>query len=250
MLNSKKKFKTIITLLLFVIVLLFAFPVYGVVTPTSDFYVNDYAGILSDNTKEHIIQKNINLQSQTGAQIVVVTVPNLEGRDIESYSTELFRKFEIGNKTKNNGLLLLLALEEREFRVEVGYGLEGILPDGKTGRFQDEYIIPYLKENKWDEGVLNGFNAFYKEVCSEYGISTEDIIVNSVKVQDVSPLFNIIVAVIMIIIIFVLIKTGNGWVLLWLFSHGGGGSGGSSGRRRFLWRWRIIRWTDGSTRRF
>ena len=59
-----------------------------------------------------------------------------------------------------------MALEERQFRVEVGYGLEGILPDGKTGRFQDEYIIPYLKNNNWDEGIKNGYDAFYKEIVT------------------------------------------------------------------------------------
>ena len=76
----------------------------------------------------------------------------------------MFNSFGIGDEDKNNGLLLLLALEEREFRVEVGDGLSGILPDGKTGRFQDEYIIPYLKENKWDEGIRNGYDAFYSEI--------------------------------------------------------------------------------------
>ena len=109
-------------------------------------------------------------------------MPNLEGMSLEDYATKLFRNFGIGDKEKNNGLLLLLALEERQFRVEVGYGLEGILPDGKTGRFQDEYIIPYLKDNKWDEGIKNGYDAFYKEIVTlnnldiEYNEPIEDVI--------------------------------------------------------------------------
>ena len=79
------------------------------------------------------------LEKQTGAQIVVVTVQNLEGQSLEEYATELFRNYGIGDKEKNNGVLLLCAYEERQFRIEVGYGLEGTLTDGKTGRIQDEY---------------------------------------------------------------------------------------------------------------
>ena len=141
--------------------------VSAIVKPTKDFYVNDYANILSNETEEYIISKSSKLASIDGTQIVVVTVKNLEGNSLESYATKLFREFGIGDKNKNNGLLLLLALEERKFRVEVGYGLEGILPDGKTGRFQDEYIIPYLKENKWDEGIKNGYDAFYAEIVEQ-----------------------------------------------------------------------------------
>jgi len=162
--------------------------VYAVVAPTSSFYVNDYAGLLSDNTKQYIINVNTSLESQTGAQVVVVTVPNLEGMSLEEYATTLFRQFGIGNRTKNNGVLLLLALEEREFRVEVGYGLEGALNDSKTGRIQDQYIIPYLKHNKWDEGIKNGFDAIILEMCEEYNISvTSDkpvIVGNSQGISD------------------------------------------------------------------
>ena len=130
----KKKF---ILIILFNLILLFPFNVWGLVNPTSEFYVNDYADILDDETEEYIVSHSKYLESKTGAQIVVVTVKNLEGKDLESYATELFRKFGIGDKDKNNGLLLLLALEERKFRVEVGYGLEERLTDGLTGRYQD-----------------------------------------------------------------------------------------------------------------
>ena len=145
--------------------------VNAIVSPTKEFYVNDYANILSSETEKYIIDKSSQLANIDGTQIVVVTVNNLEGDTIENYANTLFRNFGIGDKTKNNGLLLLLALEERQFRVEVGYGLEGILPDGKTGRFQDTYIIPYLKNNKWDEGIKNGYDAFYKEIVVQNNLN-------------------------------------------------------------------------------
>lgn len=163
-LNRIKKY--LILLLLFISIGCFS-NIKALVNPTTEFYVNDYANILSEETEKYIIDKSSKLANVDGTQIVVVTVPNLEGQSLESYATALFRKFGIGDKEKNNGLLLLLALEERQFRVEVGYGLEGILPDGKTGRFQDQYIIPYLRENNWDEGIKNGYDAFYSEIVKQ-----------------------------------------------------------------------------------
>lgn len=158
------RLKRINYLILSFLCLIFIGKVNALVSPTDRFYINDYANILSSDTEDYIFNKSVKLNEVDGTQIVVVTVKNLEGKSIEDYSLELARKFEIGSKEKNNGLLLLLALEEREFRVEVGTGLEGILPDGKTGRFQDEYIIPYLKANNFDEGIKNGYDAFYNEI--------------------------------------------------------------------------------------
>ena len=143
-LNKKNKIKKVLTIF-FILLILLSSKCFAIVKPTADFYVNDYAGLLDAETKSYIINTNKRLNAQTGAQIVVVTIDSLGNSSLEDYATQLFRNFGIGDKTRNNGVLLLLALEERQFRVEVGYGLEGILPDGKTGRIQDEYIIPYLK---------------------------------------------------------------------------------------------------------
>lgn len=166
-LNKSKK----IVCLIIVIIMLLQVKTFAVVSQTNDFYVNDYARKLSSDTKEYIMNMNIELQKKTGAQIVVVTVQSLGGQSIEEYATELFRKFGIGDKEKNNGVLLLCSTGDRLFRIEVGYGLEGRLTDGKTGRIQDEYIIPYLKENDYDGGIRNGFTAILNEVASEYGVT-------------------------------------------------------------------------------
>lgn len=161
-----------------------------VVSPTSDFYVYDGADVLSAKTESYIITTNRELESKTGAQIVVVTIPSLESNALEEYATELFRQWGIGDKEKNNGLLLLCALEEREFRVEVGYGLEGDLPDGKTGRMQDEYIIPLLKENKFDAGIKNGYSAFLQEVAKVYSVElTGEIPTSYTDEEEVGPEF-------------------------------------------------------------
>ena len=138
------RIKYLILILLFTLVIP---SVSAIIKPTSNFYVNDYANILSEETEQYIMNRSVALNNVDGTQIVVVTVKNLEGMSLESYSLEVARSFGIGSKEKNNGLLILLALEERELRTEVGTGLEGIIPDGKSGRIQDEYMIPYLKNN-------------------------------------------------------------------------------------------------------
>ena len=201
MISISKKIKII---LIFLILIIFILKIYSVamVSPTSDFYVNDYAGILDESTKNHIMNANIELNQETGAQIVVVTVKNLEGNSLEDYATTLFRKFGIGDKNKNNGVLLLLALEERQFRIEVGYGLEGTLTDAKTGRIQDDYIIPYLKNNDWNNGIKNGFNAVLQEVYKEYNIegsvSPEVVkINNNILIKEIVTYFSILGSFIM-----------------------------------------------------
>ena len=168
---TKKNIKFFGLIMLIFTILAFYYTTYAIVSPKSEFYVNDYANVLTTETEDYIINTNIELQNKTKAQIVVVTVNSLDGKTIEEYATELFRKFGIGDKEKNNGVLLLCSTGDRMFRIEVGYGLEGTLTDGKTGRIQDEYIIPYLKNNNYDEGIKNGFSAVLKEICEEYNIT-------------------------------------------------------------------------------
>ena len=169
--NSKNTIIKIVFLIIFLLTLFLTSNVYAVVNPTSNFYVNDYADLLSSETEDYIMSINRNLNYQTKAQVVVVTVENLEGNSLEEYATELFRSFGIGDETLNNGVLILIALEERQSRIEVGYGLEGALNDAKTGRIQDDYMIPYLRENNWDDGIKNGFTAIVNEIEKEYNVS-------------------------------------------------------------------------------
>ena len=145
---------------------------YALVEPTKDFYVNDYAGVLSETTKDYIMASSVRLAEETTAQIVVVTVENLEDRPLEEYATDLFRKFGIGDKEKNNGVLILLSVGDRKSRIELGYGMEGYISDAKSGRIQDQYMIPYYKKNDFDSGILNGYKALYNEVSNAYAIKS------------------------------------------------------------------------------
>lgn len=137
---------------------------------TSDFYVNDFADILSQSTKDYIIEANKDLNAKTGAQIVVTTIDTLNGEDIETYATEMFRSYGIGDSEKNNGVLFLIVSGDRKLRIEVGYGLEGAINDAKAGRILDTYVIPSLQNYEWDKGVLNGFQAIAEETAAEYAV--------------------------------------------------------------------------------
>lgn len=138
--------------------------------PTTNIYVQDYAGVLSAETESRIQSISSQLAQRTKAQVVVVTVKSLEGAALEDYALRLLRQWGIGDAQLNNGVLLLVSTGDRQSRVEVGYGLEGRLPDGKTGRIQDEYMIPYFRSGDFNQGILNGYLALAGEVAKEYNL--------------------------------------------------------------------------------
>lgn len=141
--------------------------------PTPGFFVNDFADVLSQSTEEKILDIGRQLEDKTSAQVAAVTVNSLEGQDIDSYAVGLFEKWGIGQKDKDNGVLILAAISERELRIEVGYGLEGALPDIKAARIRTGVMNPYLKENDFDGGFLNGYIAVVEAVAAEYGVTID-----------------------------------------------------------------------------
>ena len=138
--------------------------------PTDKFFVNDFADCISDEDEANMQQLGEQLYYDTKAQVVVVTVDSLNGDSIENYSIGLAREWEIGEKDKNTGVLLLMSKGDRQIRIEVGYGLEGRLTDGKTGRIIDNYAIPYLKENNYSKGLLESYKVLVEEVYAEFGV--------------------------------------------------------------------------------
>src|ERR1700676_1223809 len=116
-------------------------------------YVNDFAGVLSASAKEKLAALCAEVDQKTKAQIAVVTVSSLEGEPVEQYSLELAMQWGIGPKQQARGVLILLAPNDRKYRIEVGYGLEPILPDGKVGGFGRE-AVPLLQRNDYDGAAL------------------------------------------------------------------------------------------------
>lgn len=143
--------------------------------PTQDFYVNDYANVLDYETKRKIYTIGNELENKTTAQVVVVTIDSLDGQDPLLYSVELFRKWGIGQKDKNNGILILNAVQDRQIEIRTGYGLEGAVPDAVAYDIRTKYMNPYLKQGDYNSGLFNGYAAIASKVAEEYGIELESL---------------------------------------------------------------------------
>ncbi len=139
-------------------------------TPTEKFFVNDFAGVLTDADANTIYNSGVALQEATQAQAVVVTVESLDGKEASEYALELGRQWGVGEKDKDNGVVILLSSGDREIYISVGYGLEGALPDSKTGRIIDTYGISYFSNDNFSAGILGIYNAIVNEIYIEYGL--------------------------------------------------------------------------------
>ncbi len=116
-------------------------------------YVNDLAHVLNPSTSSQIENLCQQIDQKAHAQIALVTINSLDGSDIESYSVDLFHKWGIGDKASNRGVLILYAIKDHRARIEVGYGLEPILPDGKVGSFQRE-AVPQMRAGDYSGALL------------------------------------------------------------------------------------------------
>src|SRR3989338_5949310 len=117
-------------------------------------YVNDFAGIFSEEQSAQLAQLFGSIKKDTTAEVVVVTITSSAPYSPQEYRTKLFNYWEIGNKEKDNGLLILYSVQEKRIEVEVGYGLEGILPDSKVGRLLDENYVPLRDSGNITEGIV------------------------------------------------------------------------------------------------
>lgn len=177
---------------------------------TSDFYVNDFADVFSDDEKSRLMDNAVTLSDEhDGIQVVVTTINSLEGNSIENYALEMYNQYGIG---KNDmGLLILLSTGDRQIRVEVGLAMEAYVNDSKAGRFIDEYAIPSLKGNKFAEGLINLQEALISEIVSsiETG-NTSDVqtshsesSINLLSALGTFLIFCIIVGLIVLLVSFV-----------------------------------------------
>ncbi|MBR0534781.1 MAG: TPM domain-containing protein [Clostridia bacterium] len=143
--------------------------------PTADFFVNDYAGVLSPETEQEIQNTAVTLYNDTTAQVCVLTVQTLDGEDISEYSVEVFREWGIGDKEKDNGVLIVLSVSDREMWITTGYGVEGTLTDVVLGQMRDTYAIPHYSQDDFDTGTQLLFGAIVNELrTEEYGLEPDE----------------------------------------------------------------------------
>lgn len=205
-------------------------------------YVNDYANILSYDTKTKLSAIIYELEQKTSAQVAILTIDTTSPFDIETYAVRLFEKWGIGQKEKDNGILLVIATKDRTMRIEVGYGLEGAIPDALAKVIIEDYIIPYFKKGDFDTGVTNGAVGIAKLIAKEYNIELsklDELPINVPLPEKPSPFESVINFLITLIIIALFISLRMGFFWWWFLIPGsyrrrggywyGGGYGGNSG---------------------
>lgn len=129
--------------------------------------VNDYANVLQSNQAQSLESQLAQLERDTGHQVAVLTVPTLEGEDIEGFSIRVAENWKIGKKGYDNGVILVVAVKDRRLRLEVGYGLEGVLPDAIAKRVTADYIVPYFRQQDYGGGIVAGIAAVDKVLRKE-----------------------------------------------------------------------------------
>jgi uncharacterized protein len=140
-------------------------------------HVNDFAGIVDDQTEQKLETILTNFENLTGAQIAVVTIQSLNDRPLEEYANDLYRAWGIGAKTgehKDKGALLLVALQDRKTRLEVGYGLEGDLPDGLAGEIIRR-MRPFLQQQQYSQGVNVGVRTLVDTLAEKWNVNITGI---------------------------------------------------------------------------
>jgi len=132
-------------------------------------YVNDFAQVLDQNSIAQMDDICRQIDEKAHAQIAVVTVRSLDGSDIESYAVDLFHQWGVGSKATNRGVLILYAIDDHRARIEVGYGLEPILPDGKVGGFQRE-AVPLMRSGNYSQALLLVTSQVAQVIAQDAGV--------------------------------------------------------------------------------
>jgi len=140
-----------------------------IVIPDKPFnHVVDLANIIDANVEAGLNRYLLELEQKTTAQMVVLTITSLEGESIEDFSLSVAHdRWKLGQKGKDNGALLLVSLQDRKYRFEIGYGLEGVIPDSLAGSIGREYLVPYFREGDYSSGIAAATLAVINEIASE-----------------------------------------------------------------------------------
>ena len=220
--------------------------------PVASGYLNDFAGVINSQDQNSITNFVRELENKTTTQVAVVTVDTTQPEAIEQYAVRLFKKWGIGQKGKDNGVLFLIANKDRALRIEVGYGLEGVLTDAICSGIINQIVIPLFKQGQISTGILEGTKAIVSLVAKESGVTItgqEAALYNQFH-QDSSGLWVIILVFVIIFVFYAssFTRPGVGWYGysgrrdgsgdgfssgsggFGGFGGGGSGGGGASGR--------------------
>lgn len=202
---------------------------YAQQVPRPTGWVNDFAHVIDAETADKLTAVIEEVEQKTSTEIAVVAVASIAPYDEQGYARLLFDNWKPGKKGKDNGVLLLLAVKERRWRIETGYGVEGILPDGLCGEIGRNYMVPLFKEGRYGEGLYQGARAVASVIAQDAHVTlatlgnAEEVTPRQQSSKSDGLGFPLLVFIIIfVLIIRILMSVGTGF-------YGGGYYGGGSG---------------------
>ncbi|MEO8871028.1 MAG: TPM domain-containing protein [Granulicella sp.] len=223
----------IVVLVLSPVAVLTAETVASLPPPTG--YVNDFAGVLSPSTKQSVDALCAQVDRQAHAQIAVVTIKTMDGdQSIEEFATALEDKWKVGAKGTDRGVLMLLVMSPRRGRIEVGYGLEGILNDAKVGDI-GRAMAPAARQGDYNSAVSLGVSQIARVIAVDAGVMLTQPMRQYSQQQQGVPVHLSLWQVVLggagiLFVLFILIRTGNVGLIFFLLGSLMGGGGGRGGR--------------------
>lgn len=192
--------------------------------------VSDYAGVIDSSARKTIGDISNELQRKTGAFIAVVTLNSLEGGQIDDFSVRLFEKWGIGQKGADNGLLILAAIDDRMLRIEVGYGLEGVIPDSYSGRIRRDILNPRFRQKQYGLGLTEAVAVLSERIARDADVEL-DAAPSGARTRALSPdegkgLGGKLIEILLFLVIAVIFVRNPFLALLLLSGGRGGGFGG------------------------
>jgi uncharacterized protein len=206
--------------------------------PLPTHYVNDFAGVLDPETQQSLEDLCLQLHQKANAELAVVTIHTLDdGQSIDDFTGQLEEKWKLGKKGQDRSVIYLLVVDSHKTRIEVGYGLEGILPDAKVGRILDDTLTADRQQD-WDQAMLLGTREIAQDIAADANVTLTSTVHHyrregqpAYSNQGHLSLGQIIGGLLFLGLILVLVVTGNGgWATMLIWSLMGGGGGGGGGR--------------------
>lgn len=207
---------------------------WGLEVPKLNGRINDHVGILDKQATEHLDTKLQAFEDSTSNQIALLIIPTLDGEVLEEYALKVFESWKLGEEKKDNGVLILLVIQDRKSKIEVGYGLEGVLTDAKSNEITAQIFPNYFAQGKYFEGIDTGLTKITQIIGNEYSQ-------NKGKIFGLKPLIWFLILIVYFAVFTIIgFAIGEPLLALWLalriltaVASGGkggfSGSGGSSG---------------------
>ena len=204
--------------------------------------VVDLAAVVDDSVKTKLNGYLRELEDKTTAQMAILTIQSLEGQSIEDFSISIAHdRWKLGQKGRDNGVLLVVAVNDRKYRIEVGYGLESVLPDSLVGSIGRQYLVPYFKKGDYSTGIYAATLVIANEIAKDAGVKISGLPVvkrtqsEKARKESSGPFGKLISIFIFVVMLIIFIKNPKSFLAFMLLSSMGGrrgpwgGSGGGFG---------------------